>query len=138
MAVDTECDIALAADDQPTATAIAAVRNRLLAEHLGATTHEVETATAETGSLLRTIQRLCGRAHTLEALPTRPPGWLDGLPSEAHVFDPPQPIEPARLLSPRAALGATMSTLLALGAAVAVGIGLGRLWPRRPVIGGHV
>lgn len=141
MAVDTECDVALAASDDDTAEGIAAVRDRLLADHLGATPTEVATATAETGSLIAAIERLRGRAHTLEPLPIRAPGWLDGLPNEAHVFDPPEPIEPARLLTPprlgTPPLAITPSMGLGLCAAIVLGIGLGRGWPRPRLIGAH-
>lgn len=136
MAVDTECDVALAGTDDETRTGIAAVRDRLLADHLGVPASAVASALAETGSLIATLTRLHGGAHALEPLPDREPGWLDGLPDEVHVFDPPEPIDAARILggmlpatlppSPRSLPGRTAALL----AAVAVGIGLGRLWCR--------
>jgi phospholipase D1/2 len=143
MAVDTECDVALAGTDHETRTGIAAVRDRLLADHLGVTASEVASAFAETGSLLGTIDRLQGKPHTLQPLPARAPGWLDGLPDEVHVFDPPEPIDAARLLkemlpavlpatlpTPPRALRGLVAVAATLLAAVAVGIGIGRLWYR--------
>jgi phosphatidylserine/phosphatidylglycerophosphate/cardiolipin synthase-like enzyme len=139
MAVDTECDVALAGTDDEIRTGIAAVRDRLLADHLGVTASEVASAFAETGSLIATIERLHGRPHTLQALPAREPGWLDGLPDEAHVFDPPEPIDAGRLLvevlpatlpSPPPSLLRFARVAAVLLGAVALGVGLGRLWCR--------
>lgn len=143
MAVDTECDVALAGTDDHVRVGIAAVRDRLLADHLGVTAAEVASAFGATGSLIDTIARLQGGPHTLEPLPTRAPGWLDGLPDEAHVFDPPEPIDAARLMkqmlpamlpatlpSPPPSLRGLATVGAVIFAAVAVGIGLGRLWAR--------
>lgn len=151
MAVDTECDVALAGYDDETRAGIAGVRDRLLADHLGVAAADVASTFAATGSLIATITRLQGGPHTLEPLPARPPGWLDGLPSEAHVFDPAEPIDGARLLTQivpatlpapvRSVRGIAATTATVL-AALAVGIGLGRLWCRlqarpRPGLVGH-
>jgi hypothetical protein len=143
MAVDTECDVALAATDDDTAAGIAAVRDGLLAEHLGATPAEVATTMAETRSLIGAIARLRGRVHTLEPLPTRAPGWLDGLPDEAHVFDPTEPIDAGRLLAqllPVPAAGAPRSRdgfvtgVVSFATVIAIGFGLrwlgARIFPR--------
>lgn len=139
MAVDTECDVALAGSDDETRAGIAAVRDRLLADHLGVTASEVASAFAATGSLIETIARLHGGAHTLQPLPDREPGWLDGLPDEVHVFDPPEPIDARRLLaemlpvtlpSPPPSLLRVARVAAVLAGAVAIGVGLGRLWCR--------
>ena len=145
MAVDTECDVAVAGTDEDVRTGIGAVRDRLLADHLGVTASEVASAFAETGSLIETITRLQGGSHTLQPLPDRAPGWLDGLPDEVHVFDPAEPIDAARLLaemlpatlpSPPRSLRGAATAAAALLAAIAIGIALGRLWcrlgPSRP------
>ncbi len=139
MAVDTECDVALAASDDASRAGVAAVRDRLLADHLGVRPPQVASAIAATGSLIGAITRLQGRPHTLAPLPARAPGWLDGLPSEAHVFDPPEPIDAARLLGqmlpatlptpPVSARGVAKAAAVLL-VAVAIGVGLGRLWGR--------
>lgn len=139
MAVDTECDVAIAGTDRQTRAGIATVRDRLLADHLGVSAAEVASAFAATGSLIATIARLHGGAHTLQPLPDREPGWLDGLPDEVHVFDPPEPIDAKRLLgemlpatlpSPPRSFRVLATAAAALLAAVAVGVGLGRLWCR--------
>jgi phosphatidylserine/phosphatidylglycerophosphate/cardiolipin synthase-like enzyme len=69
MGLDTECDVAVEARDDPRVpAAIAAFRARLVGEHVGATPAEVAAALAETGSLIATIERFADRPRTLVAL----------------------------------------------------------------------
>jgi phospholipase D1/2 len=56
--LDTEADIGVEAHGPGCAASIAGLRNRLLAEHLGATEGAVQDAIARTGSLIRTIDLL--------------------------------------------------------------------------------
>lgn len=58
LGLDTECDVALSATDEATATRIAAIRNSLIAEHLGLDTITIADSIARTGSLIRTIEEL--------------------------------------------------------------------------------
>jgi phospholipase D1/2 len=87
----------LDADIEPRASAtIASLRNRLLAEHLGATPERIEAELRSRGSLIATIDALRGGPRSLEPLP--PPSakddaevaldltFLDGL-----VADPERP-----------------------------------------------
>ncbi len=99
MAVDTECDLALAATDPRSRAGVAAVLHRLLSDHLCVPTPRVAAALAAHGSLIRTIEELRGQRHTLTPLVATTASWLDGLPSEAHFFDPPEPVDPARLFA---------------------------------------
>jgi len=70
MGLDTECDLVLDAALAPNLGAdIAALRDRLLAEHLGATPARVAAALAERGSLVGTVDALRGGARSLEPLP---------------------------------------------------------------------
>jgi uncharacterized membrane protein YdjX (TVP38/TMEM64 family) len=136
MGFDTECDLAIAADGDPRiARDIAAVRDRLLADHLGVDAGVVAAAFAETGSLIAVAARLSRTDHRLVPLEPAPPGWLDGLPEEAHLFDPAEPIAPdlltQRLLPEEVQASLhhpflrAAGTLLALSAAVAAAHGLG-------------
>jgi phospholipase D1/2 len=63
MGLDTECDIAAEADDSSTENAIARLRNRLLAEHLGVSPERIGQEHARVGSLVRAIENLRGGAH---------------------------------------------------------------------------
>lgn len=65
LGLDTECDVALAATDEATATRIAAIRNSLIAEHLGTDTLTVATTIERTGSLIATIEALRTSGRTL-------------------------------------------------------------------------
>jgi uncharacterized membrane protein YdjX (TVP38/TMEM64 family) len=99
MAVDTECDLALAAEgDERIACCVAAVRSRLLADHLGVSAAEVAAATARMPSLIAAIESVPARRHRLEPLAPPEAVWLDSVPSDAHVFDPAEPIAVDRLL----------------------------------------
>ncbi len=69
MGLDTECDLAIEPrGDRRVAAGIAAFRDRLLAEHLGATPREVAAAIEQSGSLIGAIDRLGGRPRTLVAI----------------------------------------------------------------------
>lgn len=65
MGLDSECDIALASVQDGPDPAITALRERLLAEHLGTTEKIVRDAFAQTGSLIGTIECLRGEGKTL-------------------------------------------------------------------------
>ena len=65
LGLDTECDVALAANDEITAGRIAAIRDGLIAEHLGTDTLSVARTLRETGSLIATIEALRTSGRTL-------------------------------------------------------------------------
>ena len=58
MGVDSECDLAVEATDDAGRAAIAALRNRLLAEHAGVGIDELARAIGERGSVLAAIESL--------------------------------------------------------------------------------
>ena len=98
--LDTECDLAIEAEDEATRRTIASLRNRLLAEHLRRDADEVAQAIAEEGgSLVRAVDRLnyCARGlRSFEAMtddgPTSP---VVG----TRLLDPKRPFKkPVRLL----------------------------------------
>lgn len=63
MRLDSECDVILSVDEPENAhlgDEIAALRDDLLAEHLGVTPEDVRAGLRETGSLIATIDTLCG------------------------------------------------------------------------------
>jgi phosphatidylserine/phosphatidylglycerophosphate/cardiolipin synthase-like enzyme len=80
MGVDSECDVAIEAQDDDTRYRIRRLRERLLAEHLGTTVEVVATAVQREGSLIRALERLnsggARRLCTMRALlcdgPRRP------------------------------------------------------------------
>ena len=96
MRLDTECDIVLSADEPGNAhlaPRIAALRDDLLAEHLDVTPAKVAQTLAHTGSLIATIETLCGSGRGL--VPYRLP-QLSGLEqwlAENEILDPNGPDE---------------------------------------------
>ena len=91
--LDTECDIAVEADSLAHSRAIAAFRNRLLAEHLDASPQDVAEA-IRTGSLVAAIDRLNRRARGLRpfAIDIKR-GGTTPLPGTA-LLDPKAPFRP--------------------------------------------
>jgi phosphatidylserine/phosphatidylglycerophosphate/cardiolipin synthase-like enzyme/uncharacterized membrane protein YdjX (TVP38/TMEM64 family) len=70
MGLDSECDLVLDAElDGRLSAAIAGLRNRLLAEHLGTTPAAVAVAIADRRSLIGAVDALAGGARTLVPLP---------------------------------------------------------------------
>jgi phospholipase D1/2 len=129
MGLDTECNLAVEATEAETARAIAGLRNRLLAEHLGVGTDRVELAIRKEGSLIRGIESLRGNPHTLRYLEGEVSPEADALLPQASVVDPEAPIDPDRLIdelipvehrpSARKRITATLSLLAAIGALAA-------------------
>jgi phospholipase D1/2 len=93
MAVDMECDLAIeASGDTSTRAAIAAARNRLIAEHLDRSVAAVRKAIRSQGSLVRAIDSLVrSSGRTLRPLekPTDPPLAIAAI---AGVVDPETPV----------------------------------------------
>ena len=69
MGLDTECDLAIEArGDARVARGVAALRERLLGEHLDVPPREVRAALERAGSLIRAVETLEGRERTLVPL----------------------------------------------------------------------
>jgi phospholipase D1/2 len=101
MGLDTECDLAIeAAGDASIERTIAHFRDRLLGEHLGATSAQVAEIVGAKQSLIAAVERLSGAAHTLEPLNTEVPTWHDRLLPDGKILDPERPIVPERLIEP--------------------------------------
>jgi phosphatidylserine/phosphatidylglycerophosphate/cardiolipin synthase-like enzyme len=91
--LDTECDLAVEARDDATARAIAALRNRLLAEHLGVLPGDIGKAIAGEGSLVAGIERLNVGPRGLRSLKALHGGVRWPLPL-TWLLDPKRPFEP--------------------------------------------
>lgn len=98
MGLDTECDLAIASTDRDTGEAIAGFRNRLVAEHVGASVGEIEKGLAETGSLLAVLDNITARERHLEPLARAIPVWLDGTLPDTTFIDPEKPVEPEKFM----------------------------------------
>lgn len=101
MGFDSECVLAVAADEEGDGLqmAIAGVRFRLLAEHLGCTPEEVDKAMARKGSLIAAIETLGDGERTLAPLSAEIPEDVDGWVPESRLLDPEKPVPPEKLLN---------------------------------------
>ncbi|WP_207486077.1 phospholipase D-like domain-containing protein [Arenibaculum pallidiluteum] len=98
MGLDTECDIAVEAQERADiAVAVTGVRNRLLSEHLGCRPGDVAAAISRTGSLIGAIEWLRGGERTLRPLRLSDRTTGSWVP-ETRVFDPDHPVDPAELI----------------------------------------
>ena len=89
MGFDSECDLAIEAENDAQRPGVTALRDRLLAEHLGASVEEVCATQARTGSLIETIEQLRGGPRTLEPLSPEVAAWLQRwMPSDGSLADP--------------------------------------------------
>ena len=91
LGLDSECDLTLEAATEEQSAQIAALRTRLMAEHLGVAEEEVARSFAETGSLLRTIEALDGGGKSLALLPIEKPGEAAKFIAETELLDPKSP-----------------------------------------------
>lgn len=92
MGLDTECDLVIEAHDEREAAAIAAVRWRLLAEHLGADPSAIAESARELGSLFAVVDRHRGE-RTLEELEVDPSEALEEVVANGRLVDPDGPID---------------------------------------------
>jgi phospholipase D1/2 len=99
MGLDTECNIAVEARGEPAkAAAIAGLRNRLLAEHLGVDPATFARKLDENGSLIATIEALRGNPRTLTPLDATSGSELDTPLVDAALMDPEAPVDPDKLI----------------------------------------
>jgi phosphatidylserine/phosphatidylglycerophosphate/cardiolipin synthase-like enzyme/uncharacterized membrane protein YdjX (TVP38/TMEM64 family) len=98
MGLDTECDLAVEAEEPAGENSIANLRNRLLAEHLGVSPEKVAQEYSAERSLVRAIERLRGGKRTLGILDGSVSPALDDMIPEAAIIDPERPLSPDELM----------------------------------------
>jgi phospholipase D1/2 len=106
MGLDTECDLAVETSEPATAQAVASLRSRLLAEHLGVSPHRVAQEVAAQRTLSRAIDNLRGGERSLGILDGSVSDTLDGMIPEAAVIDPERPLRPDELMEQFVPFGA--------------------------------
>jgi phospholipase D1/2 len=104
MSFDTECNLVIEtqggeAQQARMRTAIAAMRNRLLAEHLHVAADTVADAIAQYGGLHAAVTTLQTEGRTLLPLDPAPIFAFDELAPELAVFDPERPIDADELVA---------------------------------------
>ncbi|RQZ41702.1 hypothetical protein DIE16_03970 [Burkholderia sp. Bp9090] len=138
MVLDTECCIALVAAGEPRIrAAIAGLRDRLLAEHLGTPPATVAAAFAQGDRPNAALDRLRAKpGRTLRVLDPVVTPQLDALVPVSARLDPEQPIEPDRFVReflPREQHRPLTARFLALGAAVLLIAALAFAWRFSPL-----
>ena len=91
LGLDSECDLAFEARSEEEVATIAALRTRLMAEHLRREEREVADQFAATGSLLKTIDALGGEGRTLRLLELEEPSEPGKFIADAELLDPKSP-----------------------------------------------
>jgi len=101
MGLDTECDLAIEAQNPDDAVAqyIGKLRNRLLAKHLECDPDEVADTMREEGGLIAAIERLRCDGRSLRPLDWQVTPQLDEMVPDDGVVDPPEPLSPDYFVS---------------------------------------
>jgi phosphatidylserine/phosphatidylglycerophosphate/cardiolipin synthase-like enzyme len=126
MRLDTECDVAIVAANDADRTAIAGIRNAMLAEHLGTDCQTIESAIQRSGSLIAAVEELRGRGRSLR--PYEIPevevaqAWL----ADNEILDPNGPDEMFEPVAKRTGLiprpsRASLRNVKSVGSIAAVG-----------------
>ena len=100
MRLDTECDLTIEARGDDERTAIAKLRNRLLAEHLGLSVDAVDAFLGKDPSLVRLVDSRRTASRCLREL--QPDGDKIGLPFK-ELVDPARPLTPSVVIETVAA-----------------------------------
>jgi uncharacterized membrane protein YdjX (TVP38/TMEM64 family) len=94
MGFDTECDLAIEAeDDQAVRLGIATFRNSLLGEHLDVNPELVRREMAKDGSLIATVERLRGAGRSLECFDDTVSADINEVVPDAEFLDPSRPYD---------------------------------------------
>ncbi len=99
--LDTECDVSITAHDDGQAACVAAIRDGLIAEHLGVGRTVVQETIARTGSLIATIEELRGTGKTLHPYEVPDLSSVEEWLADNEVLDPEGPEEMFESLSKR-------------------------------------
>ncbi|MDP1026584.1 phospholipase D-like domain-containing protein [Sphingomonas sp. KR1UV-12] len=99
--LDTECDVSITADTDAEVACVVAIRDGLIAEHLGVDAPTVQAAVARTGSLIATIEELRGSGKTLRPYEVPDLSAVEAWLADNEVLDPEGPEEMFEPLSKR-------------------------------------
>lgn len=99
MGTDTECDLMVEAADAGQRAAVAAVRNRLIAEHTGVSPQAVAERLRASGSILTAIRGLSADGHSLRDVEDGDAPARSLLPMIERAADPRRPIESGEFLA---------------------------------------
>ncbi|WP_267380925.1 MULTISPECIES: phospholipase D-like domain-containing protein [unclassified Sphingomonas] len=101
LALDTECDLAIAVEAPEQRACVTAIRDGLIAEHLGTDRATVAAAIAARGSLIGAIEHLRGTGKTLGSYHIPDLSSVETWLADNEVLDPEGPEEMFEALSKR-------------------------------------
>jgi phospholipase D1/2 len=135
MGTDTECDLVIEADRAETRGQIAAIRNRLIAEHVRCPVEQVEKLIAETGSLIAAIEQCRTDGPGLRPIDDGPADPTEYEEYLGALADPERPISYESILSMFGVRDRRrfQLTLTVAGLTLAVVVVLGLLWYLTPL-----
>jgi len=137
MGLDTECDLAIEAGGETRIREkIAAMRNRLLGEHLDASAEDVAGALTQHHSIIRAIDALCTSKRSLRPFEFRVSAELDALVPDSRIADPGSPIDAdqlARQFVAEEEKTPTRQTLFTLASILIVALLLAASWRWTPL-----
>ncbi|MGH6897842.1 MAG: VTT domain-containing protein [Geminicoccaceae bacterium] len=119
MRLDTECNLAIEAQDEPDRHAVLRARDTLLGEHLGCAAATFAARVRHLGSIVAAIDALNGGARRLEPLDIEPVALPPELVAGVALTDPSEPLS-MELLESRLAPPSRRRRLLALALRVAL------------------
>ncbi|HEU5285781.1 MAG TPA: phospholipase D-like domain-containing protein [Sphingomicrobium sp.] len=108
MGLDSECDLLIdcgRAANAGVSSKIGAILCDLLAEHLGVPPDDVQDRLSASGSLIRTVEELCGSGRTLVPLKVDQPNALEAEIAGREALDPERPGEYFEPIARRGLLG---------------------------------
>ncbi len=94
MGLDSECVLAVEAQDDASRGAVRRARETLLAEHLGCPVETLRAAIEERGSVVAAMDQLNGGPRRLEPIQLEPPDLPPEIEGAVSLFDAPEPITP--------------------------------------------
>ncbi|WP_035274488.1 VTT domain-containing protein [Desulfogranum japonicum] len=137
LGLDSECDLALAAESETEQSeTIATFRNRLLAEHLGKKQEEVTLAMHKHATPIAAIEALRDEERTLIPVDENENKEIDQWVPESKLLDPEKPLEPDEffnyLIKPRDQVFAYRH-LLKIVSGLVILLGITALWRWTPL-----
>jgi hypothetical protein len=136
MGTDTECDLAIEATTNEERARIAAVRNRLMADHCGVSANDVAQCFESGATLLGAATSLSAAGHSLRPIDDGEPDPQEFARYLEGIADPERPIAQDALSSQEftgRAFRIPFANLARVGAALLVVLGLTAIWNLTPL-----
>jgi uncharacterized membrane protein YdjX (TVP38/TMEM64 family) len=137
MGLDSECDVFIEARGRSDVkTAIVALRDRLIGEHLDVAPAQVHAEIEQRGSIGAVIEALRGGKHTLVPLVVERDTWIDTVIPDSALLDPEHPVGMSDLiaeLAPEDPVAALRGPLEHAAILLAAAAGVAAIWYATPL-----